>query len=482
MRVRPPFTLATSLLAILLAGCAHFEPQPLSPENSAARLEGRSLTNAALQPFLEKHLHRHFDSWPPASWDLDMLTLAAFCYHPDLDVARAQWLVAQGGEVTAGQRPNPSIAVYPQYNSTTLMPSPWVVSATLDVPIETAGKRGYRKAQAAQLSEAARLNIASVAWQVRGRVRSSLTDLYSALETERLLKEQQALQTEVIELTEGQFEAGAVSAFEVTQARLAGQSTLLALRDAVKRHAETRALLAEAAGVPVRALDEVELSFEHLGEPPKDASLGDARRQALLNRADILGALAEYAASQSALQLEIAKQYPDVHLNPGYEFDQGDSKWGIGLTVELPVFNQNQGPIAEAKARRQESAARFNALQAKVLAEVDRAVAAYQASSQSREDAEALVAGLRKQEQSARAMYEAGETAKGDLAGVRLQLSAAAQARLDALVKWQQALGALEDALQVPLDLSREVWEAAPEISDASRAITKTSAATTKHP
>src|SRR5262249_14341395 len=149
-----------------------------------------------------------------------------------------------GGKVTAGQRPNPSIVVYPQYNSTTLTPSPWLVSATLDVPIETAGKRGYRMAQAAQLSEVARLNIASVAWQVRGRARRSLTDLYSALETERLLKEQQVLQTEIIELTQRQFEAGAVSAFEVTQARLAGQSTLLALRDAVKRHAETRAQLA----------------------------------------------------------------------------------------------------------------------------------------------------------------------------------------------------------------------------------------------
>jgi outer membrane protein TolC len=469
-------------VAILLAGCAHFEPQPLSPENSAAKLEGRSLTNAALQPFLEKHLHRHLESWPPGSWDLDMLTLAAFCYHPDLDVARAQWAVAQGGEVTAGQRPNPSIAVYPQYNSTTLMPSPWVVSATLDVPIETAGKRGYRMAQAAQLSEVSRLNIASVAWQVRGRVRGSLTDLYSALETERLLKEQQVLQTEIIELTQRQFEAGAVSAFEVTQARLAGQSTLLTLQDAVKRHAETRAQLAEAVGVPARALDDVELSFDHLGEPPKDAALGEARRQALLNRADILGALAEYAASQSALQLEIAKQYPDVHLNPGYEFDQGDNKWGIGFTVDLPVLNQNQGPIAEAKARRQESAARFNALQAKVLAEVDRAVAVYRASSQSRQDAEALLDGLRKQEKSARAMFDAGETSKGELAGVQLQLSASSLARLDALVKWQQAVGALEDALQVPLDLPREVWELAPAISDESKAMPKTAAATAEQP
>ena len=65
------------------------------------------------------------------------------------------------------------------------------------------------------------------------------------------------------------------------------------------------------------------------------------------------------------LRLEIARQYPDLHLNPGYEFDQADSKWALGLSIELPLLNQNQGPIAEAEARRLESAARFESLQAR---------------------------------------------------------------------------------------------------------------------
>ena len=84
----------------------------------------------------------------------------------------------------------------------------------------------------------------------------------------------------------------------------------------------------------------------------KDLTSAEAREQALLGRADILAALAEYAASQSALQLEMAKQYPDIHLNTGYEYDQGLQKWGLlGLGTELPLLNRNQGPIAEASAR-----------------------------------------------------------------------------------------------------------------------------------
>src|SRR5207302_4652444 len=139
--------------------------------------------------------------------------------------------------------------------------------------------------------------------------------------------------------------------------------------DAQRARAEARARLAEAIGVPIRALSEMKFSFESLlpGSTAAELAAEQVRRAALQSRPDILSALAEYASAQAALQLEIAKQYPDVHLSPGYEFDQGDSKWSVGITVELPVLNQNQVPIAEAKARRAEAAARFNALQAKGL-------------------------------------------------------------------------------------------------------------------
>jgi outer membrane protein TolC len=454
-------------LAAVLAGCVRFQSNPLSPAWNADAFERRSLADAGLRAFLEGN--GLVSAWPRPDWDLNALSLAAFYYHPDLGVARAQWAVARAAKVTAGERPNPAVSVSPGYNTTTPAPSPWLVTATLDIPMETAGKRGYRIAHAGQLSEAARLNLASVAWQVRGRVRSRLVDLHAAQEAERLLQEQQGIQAENLRLLERQHEAGAVSAFEVTQAGIAADGARLALRDAERQGAEAGVQLAEAIGVPAGALDGVKLSFDGLGPLPGEASVKDARQQALLRRADILSALAEYAACESALQLEIARQYPDVHLNPGYEFDQGDNKWSLGLTLTLPVLNRNQGAIAEASAKRTESAAKFNALQARVLAEIDRAIAAYRAARQKQTDADALLARVQKQEQRGQAMFEAGEIAKGDLAALRLQLSASALARLDALVKSQQALGQLEDALQSPLGLSATVWQAPPRVLESSK-------------
>ncbi len=454
-------------LSLVLSGCARFQDQPLSASETAADFESRTLADAGLRGFLETHLRRPLDEGAPSSWDFTNLVLAAFYYHPDLDVARAGWAVAAAGKTTAAERPNPTLSVTPAYNTTTRIPSPWVVTPALDLPVETAGKRGYRIAQATQLSEAARLNLALVAWQVRSRVQRSLVELGAARAREALLAEQQAIQFENVRRLEQQHEAGAISAFELTQARLASDSTRLAWRDAGRQGAEARVQLADAIGVPVKALDGVEISFAGLSELSGEVPAAEARRQALLSRADILGALAEYAARQSALQLEIAKQYPDVHLNPGYEFDQGDNKWSLGLSVTLPVLNRNRGAIAEAEARRTEAAAAFNALQARVAAEVDRAVAANQAALRKASDAEAIRTDLQSQERRAQAMFQAGEISRSDLAALRVQLSASAVARLEALTQSQQARGQLEDALQSPLGLPATLWQAPPRLSEA---------------
>jgi hypothetical protein len=123
----------------LFAGCAHFKQQPLAPEKTAAQFEARRLDDAGLKKFLGQNLGRELENWPQTNWNFQELTLVAFYYHPSLEVARDQWLVAQAGLKTAGARPNPSVTVTPGYDSQ--IPgnySPWLVPVTFDIPIETA--------------------------------------------------------------------------------------------------------------------------------------------------------------------------------------------------------------------------------------------------------------------------------------------------------------------------------------------------------
>jgi len=447
---------------LLAAGCATFHPEPVSPEKTAAAFDARSLTDKNLRAFLETN--RVAVPSPGDAWNLKQLTLVAFYYQPGLAEARAQLLAAQAAKITAAQRPNPTVSVTPGYDSQ--IPgnfSPWLVPVSLDVPIETAGKRSKRIAEAEHLAEVARWNLVGTVWQVRSQIRAALLNVYSARETDSLLARQEMAQSNVVRLLEGQFAAGEVSSYEVTQARTALAATQLAQQNADGKANQARVELAHALGLPTRALDGVKFSFAALNRFPRDLTRPDVRRQALLNRADVRGALADYAASQSALQLEIANQYPDLHLGPGYIWNNGnagDSQWELGLAVTLPVLNHNQGPVAEAEAKRTLAAAHFLTVQADAIAGIDSALAGYRAALQQVATAKALLDNSQKQLNSIRAQAQAGEVEPLAVANAEVEYATGAQNRLNALIQVQQSLGLLEDAVQSPLTLPPAAIEA----------------------
>jgi len=436
----------------LLAGCARFEAEPLLPDQTAAQFEARTLDDPGLQRFIEQNL-----AGARNEWDFDTLTLVALYYHPSLDVARAQWAAAQAGIKAAGQRPNPSVNLAPQY--TTNSPSgesPWIAALTFEGVIETAGKRRYRIEQAQATSESARLKLAAQAWQVRSGLRTSLLDYTVARQRIVLLRNVRDAQQQLLKLQEGRLKAGEIAAPDLITQRVALIRTQADLADAQRQVVDSQAAVAQALGLPLQAIVGHELKFDLSvvdSSAVVDPQWAEARRRALHGRADILAALADYAASQSALQLEIAKQYPDIRLGPGYEYDQGLHKWGLAVGTDfLPIFNRNQGPIAEAQAKRAEAAARFLALQAQVIGEIDRAAAAWVASRDQLRQLDALLETQRKNVQAVEAMVKAGAADQSELRTAQVEAATTESTHLDAIVKTQQALGQLEDAVQFPLN------------------------------
>ena len=446
---------ALALLLVPASGCIHYQPNPLVPTRTASNLQSRRLTDAGLMTFIETNAPRRVKDWPTEKWDFDRLTLAAFYYHPSLDVARAQWHVAQAGVKTAGGRPNPTLIVTPGYDVSALSGvNPWFPAVNFDIPIETAGKRAKRISVAEHLSESARLNIATKAWLVRSGVRSSLLNLIAVRRRAVLLKGLVAAQEQIVKLLDQKAQLGDIAVSEPTISRVALAKARLDLTEAQRQAVEVRVNLAEAVGVSIKALDEVEVSFDLQTAPDalKHLTSDDIQRQALLGRADILGALAEYAAAEATLRLEIARQYPDVHLNPGYQFDQGEHKWSLGISVDLPVLNRNQGPIAEAEARREEVAARFNELQAKVLGEIERSVEVFRVTESNSATMQSLSDDQERQRASVEAQFKAGALEQLDFLNAQLVSATSQLALLDGEVKLQQAIGMLEDAVQRPLD------------------------------
>ena len=437
----------------LCGGCAHYQPRPIEPASVLMQLDARTLSDPGLAHAAEPA--RLAATWPPEAWDLQALTVAALYYHPDLELARASWDFARAGLLTAGERPNPTLAAGPGYNSSTPAGTitPWILNLNLDFTIETAGKRGYRIDQARGVSDAVRFTIASTAWQVRARVRRSLLDLFSATEIAAVLARQRAIQETNVSLLQRQLTAGAISTFEMTQARLILDTIRLALVDAQRQQQDARARLATTIGIPVSALDGIRLGFDQFRTISGDIPETAATREALLNRADVLSALSAYDASQSALQLEIARQYPDVHLGPGYQMDQGSNKWTLLVPIALPVFSRNRGPIAEAEARRTVAATSVTAVQAAAIGAIDRALAGYKIARDKVSVADQLLDQVRALEATGRAQLAAGDISQLDLGLIQSEVASRELARLEALVQLQQVAGDIEDAMQRPIDL-----------------------------
>lgn len=448
-----PHAIEALLLSALLTGCAphRYHAAPISAAATAAALYSRSLDDPDLDQWMKQHGSFEATSWPLQIWDLQSLTLAAYYFNPDLDIARANAAASDAAITTAAMRPNPSVSVGPGYQG----PSGAQPIAAFDfsVPIEMAGKRGYRIANASHLSAASRLQLAQTAWIVRSRVRVALADNLFAVRAADLLHREVDLRKEYVRLTEARYRAGEVPLPDLTIARIDLTTLRQTLSVAEGQVQTTHAALAAAIGIPDSALIGKTLAWSDADSPPAPSSLPpqSVRKLALQNRLDVQGALEKYEAAQSALQLEVARQYPDINIGPGYSYEEGTNFLSLVVSSVLPLRNHNEGPIAEAEAQRKVAGAQLLAAQSAVLADVDRSQARYAAAFATLEGATGAVGELKQQQQSALSLLKAGETDQLTLVAAQLQTSVSERSRLDALLQTQLALGLVEDALQRPL-------------------------------
>lgn len=423
--------LALPSLCAVLTGCAHYAPHSIDPQAEAAAFDARTLGSGP--------------------WSLAALQAEAVQHNPDLAIARAQRKAAEATAITAGARPNPALSTSAQRNTSAERGTKaWTYDLGLSVPIETAGKRDIRLAQAAWQAQAAAYAEAEAFWRVRGKVREAYI---GAFPTEQQARERAALQASLSEETQKRLTAGMVSNGEALQTRLVARQAVLAVEDAHRRRIESLHKLAASIGVPERALEGSRLPFNDLSTKalPSAAVIDEAAKTALQARPDVLASLAAYEASQTALQLEIAKQYPDLSIGPGYSWDAGALKWSLALGLILPLFDRNRGPIAEAEAKREEAAASFRATQEQAIADIAAARAAYAQARRQLALAQAMADDQAKRLRSAELAFRAGATDRLALLAAQVEASTAQSTHIDALLDAHRTAGLLETALRQSL-------------------------------
>ncbi|MGC8594410.1 MAG: TolC family protein [Candidatus Kryptoniota bacterium] len=431
----------------------------MDPAKTYEAIASRSLRDPEVKVFIENGLKRHFAQWPPDKWDFNMLTLAALYYNQDIKIAEAEFGISKAKVITAKQIPNPVVSLVPEFISNPGLLSPWAPAIGTGAQIETAGKRHDRVSVALAEEQSNFYNLLQKAWSIRSHLRKSLLDYYIAERRLDLLRRELEVKGKISALSKLEYQLGEISLDEFNVVQTSFISAGLSYEEAKSHLSEAKRRVASAVGITEAHLEsdllspEPRIVFDFLNKIPDTSEIprGKVIKEALLRRPDILSALSLYKAAESNLRLEISRQYPDVTIGPGYKWDEGINKWNIAISLSLPIFNMNAGPIAEAEAKRERAEANFMKLQTEAIVGTESALNQYQIAFSNYLRSDSLLRTVNSLYNGMEKMVKEGEMSKLDEYNyLVIRLDAELQL-INAVEKVQQALSGLEDEVVAPL-------------------------------
>jgi outer membrane protein TolC len=438
---------------MLLSACVHIESQPLEPQRSLNMLERRRLTDAEVLARVQAAFPDSQLSSPQAPWDRGELLVAALQLNPGLAEARSQITQAAAAIRTAHAIQNPTISLASEYDVSRAAEPTWLWGVSSSMLLDTFLSRNLRTNIAAAGLRGARADFSDAVWSVRRELRVALLSAVIAERRIPALELQTRQREDLVRLVRARVSAGEAARPAALQEELELARSRAALEEARRAQSEARAKLSAALGVSMTALNGVVLRWDDIEELslPPQTQFAALRERALLARPDLERAIADYDARELELRQQARAQYLQLSLGPGYTWDHGIRKVTFGASLSLPVFNQNQGPIAEALAAREAAGQHALAVQAMVLSDIEVQTAMYEnaldALSRAREQratSEALA-------QSAREALVIDAEDRPTTLAAELVAGTERLAELDAIERAQLALGQLEDALRAPL-------------------------------
>src|SRR5204862_1092943 len=130
-------------------------------------------------------------------WTERALVREALSDHPDVVLAKAKVATARAAVGTANTRPNPTAGFQPDIASNPDHGvSPWALGFTLDIPVETMGKRARRVDVAQAAVQTAALDAATAMFQTASAVRKAFRELAAATTRVELVRRQEGAQEE----------------------------------------------------------------------------------------------------------------------------------------------------------------------------------------------------------------------------------------------------------------------------------------------
>jgi cobalt-zinc-cadmium efflux system outer membrane protein len=317
--------------------------------------------------------------------------------NPDLAAARAEVEGAKGRMTQAGLRPNPMLelggqrAISPDSN----------VQVGLTLPLDLNGRKAGRVGVAARELDLKQALLADRERRASAEARMKAGDLLAARRDLQVTDELLGVNREALALVGDRVRRGGTPALEESLLRVE-VNRLEASRRLLESRIEIFSLqLKTMAALPADAPFSLVGELGPLDQVPAGTAAVD---QAIEQRADLKAARAEGAMARARVSKEQAEGRWDASVSVGYQrqemgfglnglTDRGGTRpiqdtfhyFGGGLSIVLPVRNQNQGNIAAARAEAVAADRRTELVELIIRQEVTSALSQYEAARRSLE-------------------------------------------------------------------------------------------------
>lgn len=355
---------AAILAASFVSGCVAYEPKPLVPADELATLRRRSLETFAVD-------HAEAAIATPAHaapFDLsdglneEEVVAVALSLNTSLVAKRFEAGEGRALLVSAGIWPNPQVGLGVRPGAAGAVG--YTVDADVLFALLRPGESDAKIDVAAANLDRIRLEIVAAEWRVVAETRRRYLAVLAREQQMALFDREVAFREILFDLSKRRKTAGEGTDLDISLAELELAEVRRDQREAAFQIDVARRELNQVLGLPVDA----HLVLSASGQPLHfrvytEVDTAEVDRRLMEGRFELRAAEAAYAKAESELRLAVAGQFPRVSVGPTYGREsEGTHYVGFGISVEVPLFDRNQGPIAEAEARRERARAEYAAL------------------------------------------------------------------------------------------------------------------------
>ncbi len=397
---------------------------------------------------------------------IERLTELGGSRRADLLAARQRLAIAEGRLIQARLRPNPTLDT--EYGSPRFLGGEAESNLSVGVSqvFELGGKRQKRIAVAELELNQIRAEVTGLERRLAVEIRASYTNAIAAARQLDALEKLIAADEELIRAVEARLKEGDVAPLDVNLVRVESDRLKVQAIQA-KSDLETQLLnLKTLIGADVA--ESIRLAPQPDRPPRLDLGLNELTEIAFRERTDLQAARLGEQLGAARIDLAKSNAVPNVAGSVRYSrnkqiidfppslavspFPQRDNELTFGVSVDIPIFNRNQGDIASATGEKLQATRSREFLEATVKRDVAVAYRKYKAA------AEQLVLYTtqimpRSEEnlRSVRAAYGFGEFSVFEVVGEQRRLTENVTGYNQSLRDYYAALAELETALGITI-------------------------------